>query len=125
MVSADDALFWSAGVSVSAEELMEAPADGTEVTPSMVRAITSLKGVAEPLAEALAELEKLRAELRQAASEEAKRERQMRIDSENERIRQLRGNFRDIFGGAEADYPFSGRGSRSSSSRMASSAGLF
>lgn len=68
----------------------------------MERAITSLKGVSEPLAGALAELEKLRAELEQAASDDAKRGLQMRIDSESERIRQLRGNFRDILGGAEA-----------------------
>lgn len=63
---------------------------------------SSLQTVIEPLRSADAEVEKLRKELKQAASDEAKQEIQKRIDSDNEQIRQLRGNFRDIIGGAEA-----------------------
>lgn len=66
------------------------------------RSLSSLKNVIVPLTGASEELEKLRAELKQAASEEAKHDIQVRIDAERERVRQLRGNFRDILGGAEA-----------------------
>ncbi len=69
------------------------------------RSLASLKSVIEPLSGANDELEKLRRELKQAATEEAKQAIQIRIDAERERVRQLRGNFRDILGGVEAaDY---------------------
>jgi len=71
-------------------------------TVAVDRSLSSLKNVIVPLIGANEELEKLRAELKQAASEEAKQGIQVRIDAERERVRQLRGNFRDILGGAEA-----------------------
>jgi hypothetical protein len=84
----------------AAETLPTAPAPPAAPAPN--RAITPLQNVVRPLAGATEELAKLRAELRQAATEEAKQDIQARIDAERERIRQLRGNFRDILGGAEA-----------------------
>jgi hypothetical protein len=95
-------LTYFAGALAMAEEPIAVPANGSVPTPAMERTLLSLQGVAEPLAGALTDLGRLRAELQQAATEEARRGIQMRIDSENERIRQLRGNFRDILGGAEA-----------------------
>ncbi len=70
--------------------------------PPKDKNLAALEIVAKPLAAADADLEKLRLELEQAATEEAKLDIQTRIDSEKERLRQLRGNFRDILGGAEA-----------------------
>lgn len=64
--------------------------------------LTSLKTIAKPLASALSELEKLQIEHEQAPSEDAKQEIQNRIDTERERVNQLRENFRDILGGSEA-----------------------
>lgn len=95
-------LIWAGVAMAWAEEPIEVPAGAPVPTPSEERALVALKGVAEPLAVALADLSRLRAELDQAATDEARRGIQMRIDSENERIRQLRRNFRDILGGAEA-----------------------
>lgn len=78
------------------------PVDGGKSSPALDRSLTSLKSVIEPLTGANEELDKLRRELKQAATEEAKQGIQIRIDAERERVRQLRGNFRDILGGAEA-----------------------
>lgn len=71
-------------------------------TAALDRSLSSLKSVIVPLVSANEELEKLRTELKQAATEEAKQGIQVRIDAERERVRHLRGNFRDILGGAEA-----------------------
>lgn len=69
------------------------------------RSLDSLKTIAEPLAAALGEVKRLQAEQVAAATEDARQELQNRIDAERERIRQLRGNFRDIIGGSEeAEY---------------------
>ncbi len=82
----------------AAESIVETPAG----TPLIERNLSSLKAVIEPLQGATTELDKLQREFGQAATPEAKREIQVRIDSERERVRQLRGNFQDILGGSEA-----------------------
>ncbi len=64
--------------------------------------ISPLLSVIEPLQNSTAELRKLKDELAAAGTEEAKLELETRIESERERIRQLRKNFRDILGGSEA-----------------------
>lgn len=75
----------------------------TQVEPlPLDRNLSALKAVAGPLDEALDEVEKLRAELKRADTDERKKELESRIEAERERIRQLRTNFRDIVGGAEA-----------------------
>ncbi len=78
------------------------PAENAPPPSATELSLSSLKNVIVPLAGANEELDKLRAELKQAATEEAKLGIQVRIDAERERVRQLRGNFRDILGGAEA-----------------------
>ncbi len=70
--------------------------------PAAERSVESLKTIAEPLSTALSELKKLQGELNDAGSEDAKAETQIRIDTERERVRTLRDNFRDILGGSEA-----------------------
>ena len=70
-----------------AEEPIEEQVGAPVPAPSEECALVALKGVAEPLAVALADLSRLRAELEQAATDEARRGIQMRIDSENERFR--------------------------------------
>lgn len=62
----------------------------------------SLKLLVESLSGALAEVDKLRAELKQTTSEERKTEINTRIETERARIRDLRGNFQEVVGGAEA-----------------------
>ncbi len=76
--------------------------DGDIGTSVIERNLTSLEGVIDPLSGSYNELEKLNGEINQAATDEAKQGIQIRIDAERERIRQLRGNIRDIVGGAEA-----------------------
>jgi hypothetical protein len=71
-------------------------------TPAAERSVESLRSIAEPLAAALTELQKLQDEQKGAVSEDAKAEIQGRIDAERERVRNLRENFRDIVGGSEA-----------------------
>lgn len=66
------------------------------------QSFATLKSIIDPLTRVSGELEGLRNELNDAASDEAKLEIQARIDTESERVRQLRGNFRAILGGAEA-----------------------
>lgn len=79
------------------------PSAGNGGTATAVeRSLSSLKSVIVPLTGANKELGELRRELNQAATEEAKQGIQIRIDAERERVRQLRGNFRDMLGGAEA-----------------------
>jgi hypothetical protein len=83
----------------------ESPAENGHEAPPLERSLSSLMSVIEPLAGANEELAKLRSELEQAASDDAKQQIQVRIDAERELVRKLRGNFRDIIGGAEAaDY---------------------
>lgn len=80
--------------------------DGAAVTalapPTVERNLASLKEIITPLNGTAADLDKLGRELKQAATEEAKQAIQIRIDAERERVRQLRENFQDIVGGAEA-----------------------
>lgn len=76
--------------------------ENTPQSTLVERNLSSLRSVIEPLRGASTELEKLRRELSEAATPEAQHEIQIRIDAENQRIRQLRGNFQDILGGAEA-----------------------
>ncbi|MBC7981125.1 MAG: hypothetical protein H7Y36_11230 [Armatimonadetes bacterium] len=78
------------------------PAELPKQTPAAERNLTSLKTIAEPLATALAELENLQNEIKKPATEDAKQEIQNRIDAERERVKELRGNFRDVLGGSEA-----------------------
>ena len=66
------------------------------------RALAPLQSLVAPLASATAEIDRLRRELKKAATEDAKQEIQSRIDAERDRVRQLRGNLRDMLGGAEA-----------------------
>ncbi len=66
------------GYPAVADELVE-NGNGTAV---LERSLTSLKNVSEPLIGAIEELEKLRSELEQAATEEAKQGIQIRIDAE-------------------------------------------
>lgn len=66
------------------------------------RKLGSLKSLVESLTGALAEVDKLRAELKQTTSEERKSEINARIETERARVRDLRGNFQEIVGGAEA-----------------------
>lgn len=66
------------------------------------RNLRSLTTIAEPIHGALANLETLQTDLEQAASDDARREIQHRIDQERETIRQLRDNFRSTLGGSEA-----------------------
>ncbi len=73
-----------------------------EPPPVVERSLHSLRTIAEPLTEAIADLERLQADLREAVTEDAREEIRERIDAERERIRQLRDNFRDIVGGSEA-----------------------
>ena len=80
----------------------ETPADPAKQIPPAERNLKSLKTIAEPLSAALAELPKLKKELEQAATDDAKQEIQNRIDAERERVQQLRENFRSILGGSEA-----------------------
>ncbi len=78
------------------------PAEADDRTPAAERSLSSLQTIAEPLSASLADLANLRDALEQAATEDAKEEIQIRIDSERERISQLRENFRSILGGSEA-----------------------
>ncbi len=71
-------------------------------TLSQQEKLESLQIIAKPLSTALSEAEKLRAELKTAGSEDAKKGIQSRIDAENQRIAELRENFRSILGGSEA-----------------------
>jgi len=64
--------------------------------------LESLSTITEPLSVALAEAEKLQAELKTAETEDTKEELRTRIDAEKERITQLRKYFRDELGGSEA-----------------------
>jgi hypothetical protein len=81
----------------------ESATEGSTPKPSAAeRSLDSLKTIAEPLAVALTEAQKLETELRAAGTEDAKQEIQNRIDAESARIRQLRDNFRNILGGSEA-----------------------
>jgi len=66
------------------------------------RSLKSLETIAEPLAAALSQVDKLRATQAAAASADVKQEIQVRIDSERERADQLREDFRSILGGSEA-----------------------
>lgn len=66
------------------------------------RNLASLKTIAEPLNSSLSELEILKAEAKQADTEDARKEIQKRIDAERERIEELRENFRSVVGGSEA-----------------------
>lgn len=70
--------------------------------PAVERNLDSLKTIADPLSAALSQLTKLKEDLKEASTEDAKQEIQARIDEERERVRQLRDNFRDIVGGSEA-----------------------
>lgn len=72
-----------------------------DTTPT-ARKLDSLQTIADPLAASLENLEKLKSDLAQSATEEAGEEIQARIDEERERIRKLRENFREILGGSEA-----------------------
>lgn len=87
---------------VSRVAAVDSVAEVSVEKPLVERNLASLKAVIEPLKGAMGELEKLRRELSQAATPEAKQEIQVRIDSERERVRQLRENFQDILGGSEA-----------------------
>jgi hypothetical protein len=80
----------------------DAPAEQPPKPQAEERSLDSLKTIAKPLSTALTELQKLQDELKQAGTEDAKGEIQNRIDAERERVRNLRGNFRDIVGGSEA-----------------------
>ncbi len=80
----------------------DAPTEHPPKPQAEERSLESLKTIAKPLSTALTELQKLQAELKQAGTEDAKGEIQSRIDAERERVRNLRGNFRDIVGGSEA-----------------------
>jgi len=66
------------------------------------RNLAALKAVADPLSEAIEELNSLSKELKSATTEERKQELGVRVEAEKERILQLRTNFRDIVGGSEA-----------------------
>ena len=70
--------------------------------PPVERNLAALKAVADPLSEAIAEQNALSKELKSATSDERKQELTARIEAEKERVKQLRGNFRDIVGGSEA-----------------------
>lgn len=70
--------------------------------PTQEERLESLNTIAVPLSSALADLEELQSELKQATTHDAKEEIQLRINSERERISQLRKNFRDVLGGSEA-----------------------
>ena len=66
------------------------------------RSLESLRTVADPLDDALADLAAARERLQAAAGEGEKPELRNAVQQELERIEQLRGHFRDIVGGAEA-----------------------
>lgn len=70
--------------------------------PPVERNLAALKAVADPLSEAIAEQNALSKELKSATSDERKQELTARIEAEKERVKLLRGNFRDIVGGSEA-----------------------
>lgn len=90
-------------VFLSAQEAPAEPSEGTAKEQTREgNSLNSLKTIAEPLSTALAELPKLKKELEQAATDDAKQEIQTRIDAERERVKQLRENFRSILGGSEA-----------------------
>lgn len=73
-----------------------------DLDPSVDPRLSSLENVLKPLSGASEELLTLEAELKQAASDEARIEIQKRIDEERARVREYRENFRDVLGGAEA-----------------------
>lgn len=64
--------------------------------------VQALRQVIDPLKESRQELSRLRGELEQAEGEEERTSLQSQIATEEERLANLRGNFRSILGGAEA-----------------------
>lgn len=66
------------------------------------RNLDALKGVAGPFADAIAETDRLMAEIDATTSESQKADLANRLRAEQERIAQLRGNFREIVGGSES-----------------------
>ncbi len=91
-------LFLQPGLSYGQESPLE-----SEKQPTVAeKSLNSLQTIAEPLSMALSELEKLKEELAQAPTDDARQEIQNRIDGERERVTQLRENFRSILGGSEA-----------------------
>jgi predicted nucleic acid-binding Zn-ribbon protein len=79
---------------LAAQELAPVPSPPPRIAP--------LHAIIEPLESASDELKKLREELKKAPNDETKLDLESRIEAERERIKQLRENFRDILGGAEA-----------------------
>ena len=85
-------------LSPAQDEVSDPPAQ----TSSPERKLSSLKTIAEPLSDSLAEIASLQNELEVAPTEDAKTEIQNKIDAERERLKGLRQSFRDIVGGSEA-----------------------
>ncbi len=93
------AWFCFSAVLASAQETL--PPVGNQ-SPAAEKRMEPLQTIVEPLASAISQVEKLRADYAAASTEDIKREIQLRIDSERERANQLRENFRSILGGSEA-----------------------
>jgi len=94
-------LVWILGMAVGWMLPVGAQTQPVETLP-VERNLAALKAVADPLSEAIAEQNSLSKELKSTTSDERKQELAARIEVEKERIKQLRGNFRDIVGGSEA-----------------------
>lgn len=74
-----------------------------DAAPQVVdRNLIALNGVAEPLAAIIKEIDRLNAELASADTDSRKADLSSRILAERKRLEQLRGNFLEIVGGAEA-----------------------
>lgn len=80
------------------------PTPGPAAVPmvSEERNLAALEAVAEPLAKALREVERLTAELRAADTLDARNELEKRIAAEREQIGQYRASFRTLVGDPEA-----------------------
>jgi small-conductance mechanosensitive channel len=92
---------WMLGIGIGMMLAAHAQTPAADALP-VERNLAALKAVADPLSEAIAEVAALSAELKTADSEERRQELTARLEAERERVRQLRGNFRDIVGGSEA-----------------------
>ncbi len=90
------AVLWILAAALSAGQ--EASID----TPPQDRNLSALTGVADPLAAAMDEVDRLLEEMEATPSAARKAELATRIEAERERVRQLRGNFREIVGGSES-----------------------
>lgn len=95
------AVFWCFSVLPCVGQDQRVPAPAVDAL-DIQRNLDALKGVAGPFADAIAETDRLMAEIDATTSESQKADLTNRLRAEQERIAQLRGNFREIVGGSES-----------------------